>query len=375
MSKASAMGIIFANLHDANVAEIAGGRTMASVPFAGRYRMVDFCLSGMARAGMHNIGVMVRRNYQSLMDHLGNGREWDLSRKRGGLVIFPPHDGDSDERIRQGRMETLNQAMGYLTYCTEELAVLSDCDIAHNLDFSDVLNAHVDSGADITAVYDRGEIAGGLQSDNVVFLLDSGGCLSDVRVNDYQKGTQNLSMHIYVMRRELLVQIVKDAIVRGMSSFETDFLAKSLNQLKVQGYEYTGYRARIHDMQSYFAESLRLLEGDNLSVLFPPGRPVYTKVRDTAPARYAMGSSVANSLFGDGCVIEGRVENCVLFRNVHVGKGALLQNCVVMQGSVIEAGAQMANVVTDKNVTVCAGRTLCGAGQYPVFISKGSVVE
>ena len=376
MNNVTAMGIIFANLHDANVAEVTDKRTMASVPFAGRYRMIDFVLSGMARAGMRNIGIMVRRNYQSLMDHLGSGREWDLSRKRGGLAIFPPHDRDSDERSGQGRrLETLNLAMGYLSYCTDELVILSDCDIAHNLDFSDLITAHVESGADVTAVYDRGEITGGLQQDNVVFKLNAGGQATQLRVNDYQSGPQNLSMHIYVLRRDLLVQIVRDAIVQGMPSFETDFLAQSLKTLQVQGYEYTGYRARIYDMQSYFAENMRLLEGDNLSRLFLPGRPVYTKVSDTAPARYAMGSSVTHSLLGDGCVIEGRVENCVLFRNVRVGKGALLQNCVVMQGSVIEDGAQLANVVTDKNVAVRAGRTMCGTSGYPVFVSKGAVVE
>lgn len=370
MTNSNAMGIIFANMHDANIPELIAHRTMASIPFGGRYRMVDFGLSGMANAGIHNIGVVVRENYQSLMDHLGSGREWDLSRKRGGLVIFPPR-GRHSGRLYQGRIEALNSVMEYLTFCREELVVLSDCDTACNLDYSELIKSHRASGANVTAVYEKASIAEGMLDDNITYELDDDGFVNDIRINDYKKGSQNLSMYIYVIGRELLISIIRDAVVRGLEDFERDILARNLKLLKVKGYHFSGYRARICDMHSYFDQNLRLLKPENLEKLFPAERPIYTKVRDEAPVRYAIGAKVVNCLAADGCIVAGEVENSVLFRGVRVGKGAVLKNCVVMQGSVIEPGVVLENVITDKNVTICEGQVLRGSPSFPMFIGKG----
>lgn len=374
MIQARTMGIIFPNMHDANIPELIARRTMASVPFGGRYRMIDFCLSGMVTAGIRNVGVVVRQNYQSLMDHLGNGKEWDLSSKRGGLVIFPPYGSDGGT-MYQGRVESLNAVMGYLSHRKEELVVMSDCDIVSSLDYNDLLRRHRESGADVTMVYDKAVLAEGMRRDNTTLLLDDGGRVKQIRVNDYKRGLQNLFMNVYVISRELLISLVQDAIVRGLNQFNKDCLASNLKLIKVFGYEFTGYRGRIFDMQSYFLENLRLLNPGNLEGLFPEGHPVYTKVRDEAPVRYAIGTAPKNILVADGCIIEGEVENCVLFRGVRVGKGAKLKNCVIMQGTEIEPGAVLENVVTDKDVTICEGQELRGAKSFPVFVGKGYRVQ
>lgn len=373
MTTANAMGIIFSNMHDSNLPEVVAHRTMASVPFAGRYRMIDFCLSGMANAGIHNIGVVVRQNYQSLMDHLGNGREWDLTRKRGGLIIFPPHGRDTGG-LYQGRIEALNQIMPYIESNKEEYVVMSDCDTACNLDYADLLRSHRQSEADVTVVYERSPIPEGMRDDNSVLRLNDEGRVTEIRVNDYREGGQNLSMNVFVLRRKLLIDIVNDAVVRGLSLFEREVLSRSLKTRVVCGYHFTGYRARICDMHSYFEESLRLLKHENVEKLFPENRPIYTKVRDEAPVRYAIGARVQNSLVADGCIIEGEVENCVLFRGVHVGKGARVVGCVLMQGTEIAPDVEMENVVTDKNVTVCQGQMLRGAPSFPMFVAKGTRV-
>lgn len=374
MIRAEAMGIIFPNAHDTNIPEITGHRTMASVPFAGRYRMIDFCLSGMAGAGITNIGVVLSHNYQSLMDHLGSGREWDLSRKRGGLIVFPPY-GRGKGQPFGGRIEALGMVLEYLQDKKERLVVMSDCDIACNLDYKKLIQQHSDSDADITAVYQRGHIHEGMLKDNTTFTFDDDGFTTEIRSNDYRKGLQNLSMGVFVIGRELLIDLVKDAVVRGENYFERDTLARNLKILKMRGHKIEQYSARIYDMQSYFDENLRLLEDDNLQLLFPEDRPVYTKVRDEAPVRYAISSAVNHSLVADGCIVEGSVDNCVLFRSVRIGKNARLKNCVIMQGSVVEDGAVLENVVTDKNVLVKAGQQLRGSRRFPVFVSKGSVVE
>lgn len=373
MTNARAAGIIFPNLHDENLPELVMHRTMASVPFAGRYRMIDFCLSGMANAGMQNVAIITKKNYQSLMDHLGNGREWDLSRKRGGLIIFPPFARDGRETY-SGIIEGVASVLDHLEGLQEELVVLSDCDIAFNLNYKDLIAKHRASGADISVVYERSELCEGMQKDNITFEFDDKGFATDIRMNEYKKGVHNFCMNVFITSRKYLINIVRESMVRGKTHFVQDFLANSLKVIKLYGYEFTGYRGRIFDMQSYFKESLRLLDFKNLSGLFPEDQPVYTKVRDEAPVRYAIGSKCIGSLVADGCIIEGQVENCVLFRGVRVGKGASLKNCIVMQGSEIESDVVMENVITDKNVCVRAGQMLHGAASFPVFIAKGCTV-
>lgn len=368
----SALGIIFPNSYDDLVPEMVTERTMASIPFAGRYRMVDFLLSSMANCGIDNITIVVKRNYHSLMDHLGSGREWDLARKRGGLNMVPPY-AEANVKMYAGRIEALASIVDYLEDQREKYVVLCDANIAVNFDFNALIDAHIRSGADATMVYQRTEIPEGAKSDNYTIRI-ADGRVTELLSNDYRPGVQNLSMNIYVMEREALIQMVKDASVRGLVYFERDLLARNLELLNVQAYEYTGYVARISDRRSYFEENMRLLDPANLKALFMDGGPIYTKVRDDAPTRYAMDSKVKNAMVADGCIIEGEIENCVLFRGVQIKKGAKVKNCVLMQDTVVEADANVEYVVTDKNVEITAGKKLVGTDTFPVYVEKGHTV-
>ena len=180
-------------------------------------------------------------------------------------------------------------------------------------------------------------------------------------------------MNIYVIERESLIHLIHDAAVRGLVYFERDILARNLKLLNVQAYEFKGYAARVSDMKSYFDENMRLLQDGSMDALFGPA-PIYTKIRDDNPTRYVAGSSVKNSLLADGCVIEGTVENCVLFRGVKVKKGAVVKNCVLMQDTVVEPGAELDCVVTDKNVRITADKKLSGTKSFPVYVQKNHIV-
>ena len=171
-----------------------------------------------------------------------------------------------------------------------------------------------------------------------------------------------------------LIEMVRDAMVRNYVYLERDILGRSLGILDVRGYEYKGYRSRIYSMKSYFDENMRLLERENREALFPEARPVYTKVRDEAPVRYAMDAKVSNCLVTDGCIIEGTIENCVLFRGVRVEKGAVVKNCVLMQGTTVATNAKLEYIVTDKDVTITANKTLLGNESFPVYVEKGTEV-
>ena len=351
-SNVNALGVIFANTYDNLVPELVAERSMASIPFGGRYRLIDFTLSSMANAGIDNVSVIVRKNYHSLMDHLGAGREWDLY---------------------SGRVDALDSILNWLEAQKERYVILSDSYIAMNFDFNKLIDAHVKSGADVTMVYNRAAIPEGARSDNYTIRLDDNDRVVEILSNDYRIGEQNLAMNIYVIERESLIHLIHDASVRGLVYFERDILARNLKLLNVHAYQFDGYVARVSDMKSYFDENMRLLQEGSMDALFGPA-PIYTKIRDDNPTRYLEGSSVKNSLLADGCVIEGSVENSVLFRGCKIKKGAVVKNCVLMQDTVVEPNCNVEYVVTDKNVHITEDKKLTGTDTFPVFVAKGHSV-
>ncbi len=377
-SSTSALGIIFPNSYDALVPELVNVRLMASIPFASRYRLIDFVLSSMAHCDINNVSVMVNNNYHSLMDHLDSGREWDLVRKNGGLTIFPPF-AEKESKPYVGRVEALAGILENLRDQKEKYVVMSDTNLAVNFDFKAMVDAHIACGADVTVAYNEQELPESLlksQSNDkgfyYTFDIDDGR-ITKIYVNDKEPGIQNFSMNIYVVERELLIDMVNTAFVRGQQFFERDVLLAQLNKLNVQAYKYDGYVARISGMKSYFDENMKLLDDHNLDALFS-GAPIYTKIRDDNPTRYIEGARVQNVMAADGCVIEGEVENSVLFRGVKIAKGAKVKNCVLMQGTVVEAGANVEYLITDKNVTITAGKEMRGTDTFPVYIAKFQTV-
>ena len=377
-SNADALGIIFPNTYDSLIPELVSERLMASIPFAGRYRMVDFILSSMVNSGIGNVSLIVRKNYHSLMDHLGSGREWDLTRKNGGLNIVPPF-AQKNIKMYTGRVEALASILEFLKTQKEKYVVMSDANIAVNFDFKKFMDAHISSGADVTLAYSEQELPTGTMNRNEIgtnmyysFNIDNGRVVKlDICSKD--SGVQNFSMNIYIMDRELLIEQISNAYLHGHSYFERDILAPQLDKLNVQAYKFDGYLARICDLKSYFDENMKLLDEDNLDGLFSRDS-IYTKIRDDNPTRYIGDAKVKNTMAADGCVIEGEVENCVLFRGVRVAKGAKVKNCVLMQDTVVEEGASLEYIISDKNVSFTAGKELRGSDSFPVYVAKHQTV-
>ncbi|HJC31170.1 MAG TPA: glucose-1-phosphate adenylyltransferase subunit GlgD [Candidatus Anaerobutyricum faecale] len=379
MSNKSALGIIFPNIYDKLVPDLTSERLMASIPFGSRYRMIDFILSSMVNCGISNISILVRENYFSLLDHLGSGREWDLARKNGGLNIFPPF-AQKSMSVYGGRIEAMAGILGFLKSQKEKYVVMSDANIAMNFDFRALIEAHIASGADITAAYKKEEIP----EDTVTMREDSskgtyytfdmdGDRINGLHINSQKSGIQNFGMNIYVMERELLIDTINTAFISGGVYFERDILLPHLNDLKICGYEYTGYTSRILSLKGYFDENMKLLDDENLDALFS-GHTIYTKIRDDNPTRYIGDAKASNVMVADGCVIEGEVENSILFRGVKIGKGAKVKNCILMQDTVVEDGVDIEYVITDKKVTITENKHLNGTDSFPVFIAKRQTV-
>ena len=377
LNSKSALGIIFPNSYDATVPELVNLRLMASIPFASRYRLIDFMLSSMANADIDNISLLVNKNYLSLMDHVGSGREWDLVRKNGGLHLFPPN-AEKASKMYTGRVSALAGMIRYLKEQKEKYVVMADTNNAVNFDFKAMIEAHAASGADVTIAYTEQTIPEGykqLPADQgfyYTFAIEDGR-VKKIYVNSESDEVQNLSMNIFVVERELLINLINTAFVRGQRYFERDVLMGQLDELNVQAYKYDGYIARITNLKSYFDENMKLLDDANLDGLFGAA-PVYTKIRDDNPTRYIAGAKVENTMAADGCVIEGEVENSILFRGVKVAKGAKVKNCILMQDTVVEAGADIEYLVTDKNVTISADKEMKGTDSYPIYINKWQTV-
>ena len=364
------MGIIFSNLHEDLISEITDRRTMGAVPFGGKYRLIDFPLSNMVNSGINKIGVLTKSNYQSLIDHLGTGKAWDLSRKRDGLFILPPFTNTSEY---SNRMTTLNSIMPFLKNSTEEYVVISDCDTVCNIDYQKVCNKHLENGADITLVYKHGQIPAKLH-DPTVFSLDSRGRIIDVLINSDITGSCSYYMNMMLIKRELLMELINKCISKNTLNFKRDIIQAEYKNLNVFGYEFDGFAPMITSMSNYFNANMQLMDVEVRHDLFRGDRPIYTKVRDDMPTKYGLGSKVTNSLIANGCIIEGEVENCILFKGVHIGKGTKVSNCVIMQDTKIGSDSSLSYVIVDKDVTVKNERTLVGFLSYPVYISKESTV-
>lgn len=367
------LGLVFANMHDTTLGDMTKNRTMGSIMFGGRYRLIDFPLSNMVNSGISEVGVITKSNYQSLLDHLGSAREWDLARKKGGLYILPPF-GNVDSTLYRGRIEALYGAMSFIKHSMAKYVVLSDCDVVTNIDYKPIVEAHIESGADITAVAHTGVYSSDDIKTSTVFNVDDGKNVTSVLINPELSGTCTTILNIFVMSMDFLIDMVNDAYARGNVSFERNILQEKCRDLKIKVYEYSNYFSKLNSPASYFKSNMALLDPVNARQLFVPKRSIYTKVSDNAPVKYDLDSKVTNSLIADGCIIEGEVENSVLFRGVKVGKGAKVKNCILMQGTTVGDNAELNYLITDKNVTICDNHILTSSPQYPMYVGKGASV-
>ncbi|MBO4423697.1 MAG: glucose-1-phosphate adenylyltransferase subunit GlgD [Clostridia bacterium] len=376
----SVTGIIFSNIHDNNLPELTRVRTMASVPFGCRYRFIDFTLSNMVNSGVKSVGIITETNYQSLVDHIGTGKDWDLASRNGGIKLISPNITAFAQDNRRShittRLESLKSATVYISRRKEDLVVLSDCDVICNVDLSDMTDFHMRTGADITVAVKKMSLTPETAERNVVIRSDA-----DNRVNDlliYPRdisGEHDISLNIMVIRREKLLDIISDASAHGYTSFNSDVLLKNIRSYRIMSYRYEGYFACVNSLAEYFSCSMDLLDpGVRGALLKVKNRPVYTKVRNSPPTRYSSGSFVKNTLIADGCVVNGHVENSIIFRGVTIAEGAVVRNSIIMQDCCVSKDVELNCAILDKNVVLKEGRHLFGHESLPFYVPKNSIV-
>lgn len=377
MANGKMMGIIFSSTHDEVLRELTEKRAIASVPFAGRYRLIDFTLSGMVQAGITEVGVVTKEKYHSLMDHLGAGRPWDLDRKRDGLYILPPLGfRGGGEGVYQTNLEALYAIEGSLLHSKAEYVLLADANLIYNMDYTELLEYHESKNADITLLSCKYNFVKEKYPDNENIMLfnQRAGRVSDIMFSPSDNPPSNLYLGVMLISRKLLINIIDRAKSANLSNLKRDILQRNPFDLNIVTYNYKGFVRPIYSLKDYFNASMEMLNPKIKNELFQKDRQVLTKVRDEAPAKYGLEAKVVNSLIADGAVIEGEVEDSIIFRGVKIGKGAKVKNCIVMQGTVIGKEAELGYVITDKDVEISDGRLMVGYESFPVYISKGSKV-
>lgn len=367
----SVMGLINLYEDESLIPKLTENRPLAAVSFAGRYRLIDFALSNMVNSGITNVGILMREKIRSLMDHLRSGKEWDLARKRDGLFLLPPSQQGSSEWMDNA--PALARHIDYLKKCNQEYVIISGTSVIFTTDYMPILKFHKNVGADVTMLYHQEDESFDFSRATVVSVKEDGE-VTDLAINPAHRYSNNVGMGVYLMRREFLIDLVHNCLAHGGKNLLKDGLVRYLKDYRVFGYRYDGYVARIDTTLKYYQHSMEIVKEENWSSLFNQDYKVLTKIKDEAPAKYKEQAEVSRSIIANGCVINGKIENSVLFRGVKVEAGAVVRNCVLMQRCIVKAGAVLENVICDKNGTITEGRYLKGEANYPLLVEKGVVI-
>ncbi|MBE6700316.1 MAG: glucose-1-phosphate adenylyltransferase subunit GlgD [Ruminococcaceae bacterium] len=373
-------GLIFSNIHDGCIPEMTHFRTMASIPFGCRYRLIDFALSNMVNSGITNVGIITHYNYRSLLDHIGTGKDWDLSRRSGGIKIISPYvtafENQVSGKMYENRLEAIVGASSFIKRCGADYIVMSDCDVILNIDLNEVVEDHINSGAYITLVTKKLK-SSLLTTEKNMKVVKIGENNRVLDIVNYKKGQRdiNVNTNIMVISRFDLEELISDVLSHSYRDLTDDLFLKKLKKKLFRAWCYDGWYDYISSLESYFKVSMKLLTPEAREGLFySGGRRIYTKLRNSAPVKYSSGAMVKNSLIADGCTIEGCVENSILFRGVHVGKGSVVRNSILLQDTFVSNDADINCTIADKNVVIKDSRRLSGHDTMPFFITKGTVV-
>ncbi len=365
MRTSAVAGIVFTNVHDDLMEQLTTVRSMASVPFGARYRLIDFPLSNMVNAGIYNVGLIIKEKYRSLMDHVGSGIYWDLDRKNGGLHLMPPYNTRSARRY-SSYIEALYGAIDFVERSNAEYIITYSAGVIANVDLSGALESHARKDADITVIYQNkpgdSEIAVGLTMED------------DGRIVKAFSDAETSNLGIMIFKREILLKLVHQAYLNDCTDIGPKDVIDIIRKLRVFGYCHTGYAAIMQGKDSYYEASMQLLDADVRRDLFRRDRPILTKTRDEMPTRYGTASEVKNCFIADGCVIEGTVRNSILFRGVKIEKGAVVENSILMQGTAVGADADIDRVITDKNAVIGSKMILKGTAEKAFMIGKNQTL-
>jgi len=330
------LGIIDATAHKPEIEDLTNHRSLAAVPFASRYRLIDFVLSNMVNSEIESVAIFPKYSYRSLMDHLGSGKQWDLNRKKDGLFFFPsPHLHNEYDEF--GSFRQFSDHIDFFLRSTQEYAVITNSYTVCNIDFQQVLKRHLNNGCDITEVRKDGK-----------------------------------PLQMYIMSTRLLIDLIHDKEKTGCKTL-AEVIEENHHHWTICDYEFQGYAAVIDSMENYYKHSMDMLNPTIWNEIFTKNRPILTKAKDEPPTKYGKDAMVKNSLIANGCRIEGHVENSIIFRGVHIGKDTVVKNSVIMQKTQIGNHCFLENIITDKDVKILDYSNITGTTNAPTILRKRTI--
>ena len=371
----NAFGLIYTGETNPYLRDLALSRSVAAVPFGGRYRCIDFILSDLVNTGVTSVGLIAQKNYHSLMDHLGSGKEWDLHRKREGLFMLPPFMTKENTGLYRGSVDAIRSCLGYVRRNPQQYVILAGSHTIFNMTFNKMIAKHIETRANITMLYNDTDLTVSEEQNlDLRLIFDSFGRVTEMELNPYTPRSIHRSCDVMIMDKLLLEYLVEEAYSRGDYDLTRDILLKKCATLKIMGYRYDGYVARLDSVNEFFQHNLALLQPEVRNDLFNPAHPIYTKIKDEVSAKYGENALVKNSMLADGCVIEGTIENSIVFRGVSVKKGAVVKNSILMQGVSVGENCHLDHVILDKGVVVRDSRVLTGYDGFPIILKKGTTI-
>ncbi|MFC6163919.1 glucose-1-phosphate adenylyltransferase subunit GlgD [Lactiplantibacillus dongliensis] len=352
-------------------------RPVGTLPFGGRYRLLDFPLSSVINAGIQNVMVTTPRSGRSVADHLRSGRDWNLDTIRGGLFTYPYNDLKlvSPEKKATLIHHYYDNTILFLKRSHSEYSVVMSTRNVGNIDLKALIRYHEERDNPVTTVYKSVDPQTLTPANTILQLTDKGMATAVVPAGKAKlkattkKAAKN--MDIYLMSTVDLIDSLQEANRRGDLISLEELMKQAVIQHNANAFEYTGFYANIHDLASYYMANMAILNEDNFRALFYSSRRIYTKVKNEIPTFFAQGSQFRASLCGTGGYIEGQVDHSVIFRNVLINRGSQIKDAVIMQGTRIGAGTKIENVVIDKNVVIGPNLVLKGRPEQPLVISKG----
>ena len=375
MRENNLIGIIFSNIGEESLGGLTQFRTMGAVPFAGKYKLIDFPLSNMSNSGINRIGVIVKNNYKSLMDHLGSGKPWNLSRINDGLFVLPPHINGCD--LTTNKIDMLYSIKDFIMESKENYVLLCDCNLVCNIDYTAVLKSHIEKTADITIMYyKKNESLENIPESTILCLNDNYKVKNILIDTPYNKDCQNIfvSSDMMIFNKSVLIEIINKCKSHGYTNFKRDVIQKNIHKLKIYGYEINSFIHKISSLIEYFNCNMSLINENIKNTLFNNQNPIYTKAYNNIPAKYTQNCKVTNSLVSNGCIIDGKVTNSILFEGVHIGKNSCISNSIIMGNTNIGYNCQLSYTIVDENTVINMGKKFMGFKSYPVYIGKTKII-
>lgn len=370
MAMKNVLGILDLHEQEEKIRALTTKRPLATLPFAGRYRLIDFPLSCMVNSGIIRVGMMLPYKSRSILDHLRSGKDWDLARRTDGLFYLPAIKQTND--TRKGNLQAFYEHLSFIDHSTNEYVAIANCNYIYNIDLNTVLRFHQNTGADITMVYYNEDKE--LAEPATILETSETGLVQEIAERPIIYENSKVFMGIYLLSRKKFLELISTSYERGGSDFLVDAILRHQDNMTIFGYEHTGYVAKISSLHTYYKTSMELLKPEIWEELFMGENPIYTRVKDEAPVVYKKQGKAVNSLVGNSCTIEGVVENSIIFRGVSIGKNVKVKNSVIMSECKLEDDAVLENVICDKNVIISQGKWLKGAENYPLVIEKNTVI-